>query len=249
MGFIVFLIDESWEKFEGKEMGESMKKTMLILAVVMLSGCASFASKYHPKFSKNPSLGEGEGVNATCKFQNAFGMEVIDESIKLQTRVDKKIEGWGFTKDKSGRQLDITVENVMGGGDTVLTVLMGLVSGLSFYVIPSYGIDKYRMTVIINEEGKEPITREYNSSIRTYLEIAFLLWGLIASPPENAKWVAVDNMVDNLVNDLALTPEQIEERQIKGKTELGIKREGEERERSQEQAVSTVWGRNWEKIK
>ncbi len=182
-----------------------MKKIILVLlAMVMLSGCmASFPAKYDPKFSMNPSLGKDKVFNTTCKFQSAFGKEVIDESIKLQTRVDKKIEDWGFTKDKSGRHLDITVKNVMGGGETVLTVLTSVACGLTLYLIPSVAIDKYRMTVIINEEGKEPITREYNSSITTYTEIAFFIWGLIAYSPLNAKWVAVDNMVDHLTNDLS----------------------------------------------
>lgn len=162
-----------------------MKKIILVLlAMVVLSGCmASFPAKYDPKFSMNPSLGEDKLINATCKFQSAFGNEVIDESIKLQTRVDKKIEDWGFTKDKSGRQLDITVKNVMGGGETVLTVLTSVVCGLTLYLIPSVAIDKYRMTVIINEEGEEPITREYNSSITTYQEIVFVIWGMIVFSP------------------------------------------------------------------
>ena len=207
-----------------------MKKIVLVLlAMVMLSGCmASFPAKYDPKFSMNPSLGKNKVLNATCKFESAFGKEVIDESIKLQIRIDKKIEEWGFTKDKSGTHLDITVKNVMGGGETVLTVLTSVVCGLTLYIIPSVAIDKYRMTVIINEEGKEPITREYNSSITTYQEIAFFIWGLIAFSPINAKWVAVDNMVDNLMNDLALTPEQLKERQKKEERELEIKGGGGE---------------------
>jgi hypothetical protein len=215
--------------------GENMKKIMLVLlATVMLSGCmASFPAKYDPKFSMNPFLGKDKVVNCTCKFQSAFGREVIDESIKLQTRIDKKVEDWGFTKAKSGRQLDITVKNVMGGGETVLTVLTSVVCGLTLYAIPSVAIDKYRMTVIITEEGKEPITREYNSSITTYQQIAFIIWGLIIFPPGNAKWIAVDNMVDNLLNDLALTPEQFEELLRKEQRELEIKREREEQERSQ----------------
>lgn len=223
-----------------------MKKIILVLlAMVVLSGCmASFSAKYDPKFSMNPSLGEDKLINATCKFQSAFGKEVIDESIKLQTRVDKKIEDWGFTKDKSGRQLDITVKNVMGGGETVLTVLTSVVCGLTLYLIPSVAIDKYRMTVIINEEGEEPITREYNSSITTYQEIAFVIWGMIVFSPINAKWVAVDNMVDHLVNDLALTPEQLKERQIKEQRELEIKREREEQEKSikPQRGGDTGWG-------
>jgi hypothetical protein len=221
-----------------------MKKIMLVLlAMLMLSGCmASFPAKYDPKFSMNPSLGKDKVVNATCKFQSAFGKEVIDESIKLQTRVDKKIEEWGFTKDKSGRHLDITVKNVMGGGETALTVLTSVVCGLTLYIIPSVAIDKYRMTVIMNEEGKEPMTRQYNSWITTYQEIAFIIWGLIAYPIANAKWVAVDNMVDNLMNDLALTPEQFKERQLKKQKELELKRERVEREKPGKPGEGTSTG-------
>jgi len=214
-----------------------MKRVMLVLlAAVILSGCmASFPAKYDPKFSMNPSLGKDKVVDCTCKFQSAFGKEMIGESAKLQTRMDRKIEDWGFIKDKSGRQVNITVKNVLGPGETVLGVLSAVVCGLTLYAIPSVAIDKYRMTVIINEEGKEPITREYNSSITTYQQLALTGWGIIVFPPGKAQWIAVDNMLDHLSNDLALTPEQFEELLRREQREMEIKKEREESERLQKQ--------------
>lgn len=51
-------------------------------------------------------------------------------------------------------------------------------------------------------------------------------------------------MVDNLMNDLALTPEQLKERQIKEQRELEIKREREEQEKSikPQRGGDTGWG-------
>ena len=208
--------------------------TLLLLALVILSGCmASFPAKYDPKFSMNPSLGKDKVVDCTCKFQSAFGKEMIGESAKLQTRVDKKIEDLGFVKDKSGRHVEITIKNVLGVKEGALVVVSAVVCGLTLYAIPSVAIDKYRMTVVINEEGKEPITREYNSSITTYQQLALTVWGIIVYPPGKAVWRAVDDMVDHLANDLASTPEQFEEPPGKEQREMEIKKEGEESEKLQ----------------
>lgn len=59
----------------------------------------------------NPQLGKEQRVYATAKSLNAFGTEMRDESLKLQVLLDKKIEDWGFNKDRTGKNLDITVKN------------------------------------------------------------------------------------------------------------------------------------------
>lgn len=182
-----------------------MKKIVLILlAMMLLSGCmASFPAKYDPKFSINPQLGEEQRVYATAKFENAFGKEMRDESLKLQVLVDKKIEDWGFTKDRTGRNLDVTVKNVVEAGSMAGGVLTGIICGLTLYIIPSIAVDHYRMTVVINEEGKEPITRVYKGSITTYQQIFLSIWGLFVYPPKNAMYTTIDNMLDHFMNDLA----------------------------------------------
>ena len=182
-----------------------MKKYLLLIWVgVFVSGCmASFPANYDPKYSMNPKLGKEQRVYASAKFENAFGKEVRDESLKLQILVDKKIEDWGFNKDKNGKHLDVTVKNVMEAGNTAGAVLTGIICGLTLYVIPSVAVDKYRMTVLINEEGKELTTRVYNGSITTYQQIFLAIWGLIAYPPKNAMYTTIDNMLDHFMNDLA----------------------------------------------
>jgi len=90
-----------------------MKKYLLLILVgSLVCGCmASFPNKYDPKFSMNPQLGKEQRVYATAKSLNAFGTEMRDESLKLQVLLDKKIEDWGFNKDRTGKNLDITVKN------------------------------------------------------------------------------------------------------------------------------------------
>jgi hypothetical protein len=183
-----------------------MKKYLffILLIGVLLSGCmASFPAKYDPKFSMNPQLGKEQRIYATARFENAFGKEMRDESLKMQVLVDKKIEDWGFTKDRMGKNLVITVKNVVDAGNMAAGVITGIICGLTLYVIPSIAVDNYRMTVDITQEGKEPITRVYNSSITTYQQIFLTVWGLIVYPPKNAMYSAIDNMLDHLMNDLA----------------------------------------------
>ena len=182
-----------------------MKKYLLLILIgFLVTGCmASFPAKYDPKFSMNPDLGKDQRIYATAKFENAFGKEVRDESLKLQVLVDKKIEDWGFSKDRAGKNLDITVKNVIEAGSMAGGIITGIICGLTLYVIPSIAVDHYRMTAVITQEGKESVTRVYNGSITTYQQIFLTVWGLIAYPPKNAMYSAIDNMLDHLMNDLA----------------------------------------------
>lgn len=182
-----------------------MKKYLILIIVVFfVSGCmASFPAKYDPKYSMNPQLGKEKRVYATAKFLTAFNTEVRDESLKLQVLVDKKIEDWGFNKDRTGKNLDITVKNVVKAGSMTGGVITGILCGLTLFIIPGIAVDYYQMTVVINEEGKEPITREYNGSITTYTQIFFIIWGVIVYPVKNAMYTTIDNMLDHFMNDLA----------------------------------------------
>jgi hypothetical protein len=182
-----------------------MKKYLVpIIIGFFVSGCmASFPAKYDPKYSMNPQLGREQRVYASAKFLTAFNTESRDDSLKLQVLVDKKIEDWGFNKDKTGKNLDITVKNVVKGGSMTGGVVTGILCGLTLFIFPGIAVDHYRMTVIIHQEGKEPITREYNGSITTYTQIFFTLWGLFAYPIKNAMYSTTDNMLDHLMNDLA----------------------------------------------
>jgi hypothetical protein len=180
------------------------KYLVLILIGFFVSGCmASFPAKYDPKYSMNPQIGKAQRVYATAKFLTAFNTELRDESLKLQVLVDKKIGDWGFNKDKTGKNLDITVKNVAKAGSMTGGVVTGILCGLTLFIFPGISVDHYRMTVIIHEEEKEPITREYNGSITTYTQIFFTIWGLIAYPIKNAMYSTIDNMLDHLMNDLA----------------------------------------------
>jgi hypothetical protein len=179
---------------------------IIIILGFFVSGCmASFPSKYEPRYSMNPKLGKAQRVYATAKIENASGREMRGESLKLQVLVDKKIEDWGFIKDRAGRNLDITIKNVFKAGHTNLAIITGMICGLTLCIIPGIAVDQYRMTVVINEdneEGKEPITRVYNGSIVTYQEIFLIIWGMIVYPPKNAMYTTIDNMLDHLMNDL-----------------------------------------------
>ncbi len=81
-----------------------MKKITILLLMTMMIlvvGCmASFPAKYDPKFALDPQFGKQSKINTTVKFENAFGKEVTEESLKLQLLTDKKFENWGFVKDK-----------------------------------------------------------------------------------------------------------------------------------------------------
>lgn len=177
---------------------------MGLVLVLLLSGCmASFPAKYDPRFEMNSQLGKQQTVYAKAKFETAFGKESIDDSIKLQSRVDTKLEEWGFVKDKTGKHLDITVRNIVKADAMTGAVITSILCGLTLYIIPSIATDHYHMRAVEREEGKEPIIREYNAHITTYTEIAFIFWGLFTYPIRTAMWTAIDNMIDNLANDLA----------------------------------------------
>jgi len=183
-----------------------MKKLLMLVMVLglLVSGCmASFPKTYSPKFSVDPKAGENQAVTAIAKFETAFGKEAKDESLKLQTLVDRKIEQWGFTKGKTGRHLDITVKNVVDAGNLSGAVFTGILCGATLYIIPGVSTDKYRMTVVINEEGKEPAIRQYNSSITTYTQIAFIFWGLFTYPIKNAMYTCIEDMLDHCLNELS----------------------------------------------
>jgi len=136
--------------------------------------------------------------------------------------VDRKIEQWGFTKGKD-IHLNITVKNVADAGNLSGAIFTGILCGATLYIIPGIAVDKYRMTVVISEDGKESITREYNSSITTYTQIAFIFWGLFAYPIETAKYKCIEDMLDHCMNDLVgqgvtskeISPKETEEAQPK----------------------------------
>lgn len=181
-----------------------MKKIFLLvlpMAILAVSGCfASFPARYDPKFSMNPQLGKNRQVNATVRIQ---GSNTDTVSRKLQELVDQRIEKWGFTKGDEGKQLNITVKNFGEKGDTALIWVTAVPCALSLFVFPGIAIDRYRITVVVTEEGSEPSTLEYNSSITSYVQILFMIWGLIAFPPERALCSAVADMTDHLMNDMA----------------------------------------------
>jgi len=182
-----------------------MKKIVFLLMaiVILITGCmASFPAKYDPKFTLDPQFGKQNKIYTNVKFENAFGKEVTEESLKLQLLTDKKFESWGFVKDKTGKNLNITVKNVVKPGSMTGGIFTGILCGLSLYIIPTIAVDHYQMTVLISEEGKEPAIRTYNGSITTYIEIAFIFWGLFAYPLKNAMYTEVDSMLDHLINDL-----------------------------------------------
>jgi hypothetical protein len=176
----------------------------LIVLGFFVSGCmASFPTKYEPSYKLNPQFGKERGVYATAKALTAFGTESRDLSLRLQVLVDKKIEDWGYNKDRKGKiKLDITVQNVVEGGSFAGGMVTAVLCGLTFFVFPSIAMDNYQMTAIINEEGKEPITRVYKGSITTVMQIFFIMWGVIAHPIGDAVYQVVDNMLDHLMNDL-----------------------------------------------
>ena len=131
--------------------------------------------------------------------------------------VDKKIEQWGFTKGTTGKHLNITVKNVAKADSLILGGLSGIACGATLYIIPAIAVDKYRMTVIIKEEGKEPIVREYNSSITTYIQIGFLFWGMFVYPPKTAMFTCVEDMLDHCINDLVSTIQPVQEQKKESK--------------------------------
>lgn len=93
--------------------------------------------------------------------------------------------------------MDITVKNVVKAGSMSCGVITGILCGLTLFIVPAIAVDHYQMTVVIKEEGKEPITREYNGSITTYSQIFFIMWGVFIYP------LKIDHMLDHLMNDLA----------------------------------------------
>lgn len=176
----------------------------LIVLGFFVSGCmASFPTQYEPAYPVNPQSGKERGVYADVKVLTAFGNESRDLSLRLQTLVDKKIEDWGYNKDRKGKiKLDLTFQNVVEGGSFAGGMITAILGGLTLGIIPAIAIDNYQMTAIINEEGKESITRVYKGSITTYIQIVFFMWGMIVYPPGDAMYQVVDDMLNNLMHDI-----------------------------------------------
>jgi len=180
-----------------------MKKIamILVLAMVILSGCmASFPAKYEPKFNVEPNFGNKEFVYADTKFLTAFKSESKDDSLKLQTLVDKKIEQWGYRRELDGKKLTITVQNKIRNVGTM--VLTSILCGLTLYLIPSVAEDGYVLTATLSQQGKPDREFKYETYITSYQEIVFIFWGIFAYPPKTAVWTSVENMVDNLLYDI-----------------------------------------------
>ena len=97
----------------------------------------------------------------------------------------------------------ITVTKVEKAGGTAVALVTGFLCGFTFFIFPAIAVHHYQMTAIIHEEGKEPITREYNGSFKKYMQIFFTIWGPITYSFENAAYSTIGKMLDQLMNNLA----------------------------------------------
>jgi len=187
-----------------------MRKLFILLVMcLMLTGCmASFASNYQRENISTAINKPLTSIDPSCTFTTALGGKAGDESLHLSTLMDQKLKEWNFNPCKNDLKMEVNVKNVAEGGNLTLGILSGVWCGLSLGILPGIAIDNYRMTVVVKDENKEIFKKEYNSSITTIIEIAFIFWGPFVYPIKGAMWEVVGAMADHALYDVTQTLSQ-----------------------------------------
>lgn len=87
-------------------------------------------------------------------------------------------------------------------GEEATAIMSGLISGLTFAVIPAYGKDEYILTVDVKKENRVLKTYQYKDHVETWAEILLILLTPWHFPPTVSREV-YDNMIMNFLHDFA----------------------------------------------
>jgi hypothetical protein len=196
-----------------KLMLKKVTVTLVVAAVTVLSGCASFRNNEVPEAAVatvtnlqkkptayvQPRLFRGEpGTNVT---------EVTSQSEKLQAVAGGALEGSGvFSKvsfaEADKAQSDHTlVVDVYNHGSIGASAISGFISGFTFGVIPGVATDNYTVEIkLLDKAGAEVGKTSSKDSITTWIGIWFI--PMMGNTPEKAFSATIDNQIKTAVKRL-----------------------------------------------
>lgn len=187
---------------------------LLICAVAVLSGCASF---------RNNELGDVGQLPDVSRFNNKPSVfvefhyyrgepgsrvsEISASKYKIQEIIKKSLNESGmFSKytfndaDKAASDY-IMVIDIYNHGNSALAAVAGFVSGFTFGIIPAAATDNYTLQVKLSDKSGTVMSEATNKdSITTWIGLWFI--PAMGNTPEKAFTVTLDNQLRSVLKKL-----------------------------------------------
>lgn len=186
-----------------------------LLALTLLSGCASFPQEEVAKVEKMPDMSNYQNkpsVYIDYHFYrgepgSAKAVEVSRAKEQLMPEVKRVIEESKlfssvtydeFQKGKVDYVIRISHYN---HGDVGSAAVMGFITGLTLGVIPSAATDNYTMNVeVLDRQGKSLTNNSSKDAVKTWLGIWFI--PAMSNTPEKAIKGTLENQLRHALNEL-----------------------------------------------
>lgn len=136
---------------------------MAIIALLLLTGCASFPRNQLPPVGSFQPLPEGtKKPTVAYSFSSGvdlFGKQEHRENVRAQLErefVDVLNESGYFASLSQGNQGEISIQARLVNSGTPAVIIPAIITGLSLYTIPSWATDNYDVTAKVTaQDGKE----------------------------------------------------------------------------------------------
>ncbi|MBN1271659.1 MAG: hypothetical protein JXB26_05255 [Candidatus Aminicenantes bacterium] len=188
---------------------------LMAAALFMNSGCASFPANKLPEISASqyPAIQNKPSAYLDVKFftylkgkhsQPIENFEVRDKIISLVREVTEESQLFStFTTDKlRGQEMDYIIQlDFTNYGNYVGAVIAGVISGITFGIIPTWVKDRYRLeSIVYDEQGNELQVYKYEDHMTTVFHLVFI--PMIGST-QKVPFKVIKNMLKNFYYDLA----------------------------------------------
>lgn len=177
--------------------------TVALLAVVFITGCASFRGKEIPNISLEGSTDAPKmsaiDYSVTWQINGKDSGVAVKHLDELVEKVFNESGIFGSYKAGSGYEeihFDITMNN-----HGKFSATASIITGLTLFIIPSYATDKYTLTVELYDKGQLFKTYQYNDYMKTWLGWVFLPMMPGHMPGKTAEKVN-ENMLRAFIADL-----------------------------------------------
>ena len=136
---------------------------MAIIALLLLTSCASFPRNQLPPVGSFQPLPEGtRKPTVAYSFSSGvdlFGKQEHRENVRAQLErefVDVLNESGYFASLSKGNQCEISIQARLVNSGNPFVLIPAFITGLSFYTIPSWATDHYDITAKVTaQDGKE----------------------------------------------------------------------------------------------
>ncbi len=186
---------------------------LVVCAVTVLSGCASFKNNEVASVGKLPDVSQYKNkpsVFVDSHFYRGLPGKVIMEvqnKAEMEGMIGPSLDDTGlFSKhsfnaaDKATADYTLAVD-IYNHGSNKAAAAAGAVTGLTFGVIPSWATDNFTVELRLLDKSGAVVSKVSNKdSIRTYVGLWFL--PLMGSTPKKAAFGTLDNQIKALLKEL-----------------------------------------------